>query len=1091
MGIPRASLVFLWAVAALVPLAVPPAVRAAAPTLRFETLSMRDGLSQSTVLAIHQDRQGFLWVGTEDGLNRFDGSRFTVYRRRDGDPSSLPHDVVWSIVEDAAGDVWVGTEGGGIARWDRSTDRFERFESGPGQPSLTEVSVRTLHFDARGVLWVGTRDAGVLRVEPRTHAVTAFRSTPGDPRSLSDDRIYTIASDADGRVWVGGEGGLDRFEPASATFIRFPHGLERPGGLPSRRVRHLAVDPDGALWVATFGGGLARLDPRTLRPTVFRHVPDAASTLSHDEVRVLHVDRGGRLWAGTSGGLNLFDRGRQTFTRYVDDPSSPTSLGDEQVLSLFEDRGGVLWVGTRSAGLKKWHRDQARFGHVARSEGHGLNHSSVTAFTEDRGGRLWVGTFGGGLNVIDRASGATTILRQTDGARGPGRDRVMALLRDRQDRIWVGTYDGGVSRLDPGTDRFVTYRHDRLRPSSLAADAVSALFEDSRGRVWVGTFGGGLDRYDPVTDGFVHFPYRAGDPASLSSPRVLALAEDRLGRIWVGTGGGGLTRLDPVTGRTERVALNGAAGASGSAVAIVFSVHVDPRGTVWLGTQGSGLLRLTGADTERLDAVSVTRYGQSHGLTNHVVYGVLPGSGGDLWLSTNDGLFRFDPRANRFQPFDERDGVQASEFNSGASFRSATGELFFGGINGFNAFRPEVLRATPRVPRVVLTDVRTFGQPRQGTAPAFSLDRLALGYWEDIVTLRFAALDFAAPRGTRYAYRLEGLDNRWIDAGDGLNVTLTDLAAGRYTLRVKATADGRPWDEVEESLALALDVEAPPWQRWWAYLAYAAAIAAAAAAAVRMHRRRLEREAVYSRTLEADVRARTAELAERNRLLEQVNAKLTTTSLTDTLTGLHNRRYLFDRVVTQAPRGDRRRPRPVADDEPRYEIIFMMVDLDRFKPINDTYGHAAGDEVIQQVATRAQQVCRPSDELIRWGGDEFLLVIRFATRTEVVDLADRLRLAIASEPFDAALPKAVMTSCSIGFAAVPRGSVVQTDWESVLAIADAALYDAKRLGGNTWVGYLGQHDRQLPDAAYLRDVGTKELVSSGALEVLECAGSVS
>ncbi|MFN8062615.1 MAG: two-component regulator propeller domain-containing protein [Vicinamibacterales bacterium] len=1028
--------------------------------IRFEHLSLQDGLSQATVLAVHQDRRGFLWIGTEDGLNRFDGYRFRVYQHDEDDPTSLPGDVVWSVAEDAAGRLWVGTEGGGLGRWNHERDSFDRFRHKADDPdSLASDMVRALAVDDGGALWVGTRNAGVDRMDPVTGHVTHYRFDAGSPTSLDSDSVFVVQAGRAGTVWVGTDAGVNRIDTRTGAITRYALGDDR--------VRALAETRDGLVWAGTMAGGLHRLDPRSGATVRFRHDAGQPASLAHDQVRAIREDADGRLWVGTAAGLDLFDGRTGTFGHYRHDAAAANSLSDDYVMCLGEDRGGVLWVGTRSGGLNKWHPAAWQFGHVS-SGADGLSSGNVTSFAETGTRDLWVGTFGGGLNRLDRHTGTVVTYRQN--AQAPARpladDRVMALAADRRNRLWIGTYGGGLARLDLSSDLMTTFTHDAGDDRTLGADGVMSLLEDRRGRLWVGTFGGGLNRFDEASGTFVRYPTGEG---GIASPRVTCLAEDPTGHLWVGTDGGGLHRLDPETGRVT--AYRHDAGTPGSLPNdSVLSIHVDPTGDLWLGTRGSGLVHVEWPSGPE-GPPRLVRYGEKHGLRNDVVYGVQADAQGFLWLSTNNGLYRFDRMRSAFTAFTVEHGLQANEFNFGAHYRTATGELVFGGLNGFNHFVPATLVPNRHIPPVVLTSYLKFNRPvALGDVPSGTRS-VDVGYRDSVLTFEFAALDFTAPHRNTYRYQLEGFDRSWLDLGTERRVTFTNLDPGRYTLRVQAANNDGTWNE--QGLALALNVEAPPWRRWWAYGLYGLVFSALAAGIARRQRARRRQAVEYQRRLEVEVRERTLEIATRNHELELLNHKLTDASVSDPMTGLRNRRFLFEHVARDIDECRQRlvdhRQGRAADRE--VGAFFMILDIDHFKTINDTLGHPVGDQVILEVVSRMRRACRERDVLIRWGGDEFLVIGRNSGVDDATALAERLRASVSAHPIRLEDGTEIQASCSIGFACFPfiPSAPQEGTWEDTLALSDFALYAAKRRSRNAWAGFSGTPDTPATMASLLRE----------------------
>jgi diguanylate cyclase (GGDEF)-like protein len=645
---------------------------------------------------------------------------------------------------------------------------------------------------------------------------------------------------------------------------------------------------------------------------------------------------------------------------------------------------------------------------------------------------------------------------------------------------------GGLSRMDISSGAFRTYRNDPARPDSLSSNAVTTIFEDSRGSLWVGTYQGGLNRFDARSESFAHYRHDPADPRSLSGDIVTTLAEGPAGVLWVGTNGGGLTRLVPDTG--ESVRLRHDPADSGSLASdTVYALHVDPAGNVWAGTRG-GLSVL-----KSLDAASgrarFRNYSERDGLSNSVVYAVQPDNSGRLWLSTNNGLAVFNPERQSFRTYVESHGLQGNEFNVGAHYRSAGGELFFGGPGGFNAFIPEQIEGNDHAPAVALTGYWRLNRPVTSDGPLHQLSALQLGHRDQVVTFEFAALDYAAPESNRYQYKLEGFDEGWVDQGPVRRVTYTNLDSGRYTLRVKAANGDGVWSEKE--LDLGIRVLPPPWKTWWAYLGYGLLALAGVLAFADSLRRKAAREAGYRQRLETDVEARTRELQESNQELAAVNQRLLETSLTDSLTGLRNRRFLFEEASKDLALVERRRLALEAEgrepENPKANVVFIMVDLDWFKPINDTCGHAAGDRVLLQVRDVLERACRRSDVLIRWGGDEFLVIGRDHDLQGLEVLPERIRALVEQTTFELGDGRVAHLTCSVGFTCYPSlspESLLSLSLEQVIGLADSALYMAKKGGRNGWVGLLANEVTSAEDVLESIHRDAQQVAERGRMEIL-------
>jgi diguanylate cyclase (GGDEF)-like protein len=1044
----------------------------AAPPLSVQRYSLEEGLSQQAVNAIAQDSDGFMWFGTEDGLNRFDGYEFRQLRHDRSDSKSLPNGWISSLIAAEDG-LWIGTDGGGVVFRDAVTGQL----TAPAE--LRDASdlqrVRTMARDRLGRLWIASRDAGVAVFDPRTHELRRIRHDTTRPNSLSDNSVFGIVHLRNGDILFGTARGLDRLSPNFALApVRLPPELVAAGQ--TVRVRALIESADGMVWVGT-DAGLGRYDPANDRWRVYRAVQSgtvergaaaSGTGLPDNRVQSLLIDSQGRLWVGMIQGLAWFDSATESFSSYRRDDAETSSLPDDYIVSLFEDRGGSLWIGTKSGGLAKWNPRTWSFGHSRASAEEGYTDRNITSFAEDRLGRLWIGTFGSGINLLDRASGKVTPLRHVDGVRSSLSDeRVMAMLGTADGDVWVGTMGGGLNHFDPQTLKAETFLHDPAVPTTLAASGVMSLLEVDQ-QVWVGTFGGGISRFDGRTRRFENLRPGPEDGLHLSAGRVTALARDRTGHVWIGTDGGGLNVWDQKTRRLYYYKRDAKQLDTLSADTI-YSILVDDTGGVWIGTRGGGLDRVLNP----VDAPQGLRFAnisENQGLPNNTVYGLRADGSGNIWISTNFGLARFDPRTDAIQRFHRLHGLQAEEFNFGAHYRDRSGKLFFGGAAGFNSFYPEVLEFNERPPRVVLTQVMKLNAPGVHGVPEERIQRLSLSHKEDVITLQFAALDYADSRANRYEYKLDGFDKDWVSADERRAATYTNLPGGRYVFRVRASNSDGVWST--QDLALPIDVAPSPWLSPLAYFAYATFAALMLLAVWYAQQRRIARAALHQLELEQQVSDRTYELAQRNRELEDVNRRLEMASLTDTLTNLANRRYLMQQF-----------PRLIAEQKSSQGLAIMIIDLDSLKPINDQHGHAAGDEVIVEIAKTLRQAIRPDDVLARWGGDEFVVVAQAQHVEHACMLAERVRERIAK--MKCVLPRGavVRTSCSIGLTCMPfvPGNPEAVSWEHAIKIADLALYRAKR-GRNAWRGWFGtEHVATLHSVISAVESNVDGLIANGVI----------
>jgi signal transduction histidine kinase/ligand-binding sensor domain-containing protein/CheY-like chemotaxis protein len=828
------------------------------PALRpmyFEHLTARDGLSQSTVNAILQDSQGYVWLATESGLDRYDGYSIREFRRERGNEHALANDYIWALAEDPQGDLWVATNGGGVARWERRTEQFQQFRHNERDPdSLASDAVRTLLIDAQGRIWAGTLDHGLDVLDPKSGKTQHFRHRDGDPHSLPADAIGALYADHHGNIWVGTDAGLSRFESSLNGFVSY---AAASGGVnfTDQRIRAIREDHAGILWVGTYRGGLNRLEPDTGRLTAFRHDAKDAHSLSSDRVLAVIEDDARRLWVATADGLNLLDRKTGSFVRYGRQPDDPQSLRDSDVMSLYQDRGGILWVGTRNSGASRWNPRSWMLGHYVDDA---LRDKPVNAFADDGLGKVWVGTIGGGLLEIDN------VAHREKHYDNLSDDKIMSLLYDPRGALWIGTMTGGLNRLDIASGKISVLRSTAENESTLPANGIMSLYRDRSGTLWVGTYGGGLASIDDATGKVTRYPYGSSKPFALSSSRASVITEDAVGNLWVGTEGGGLDVLDRKTGRFHAYRRDDKDPSSLSDDT-VYSLHVDPHGELWVGTAGGGLNHVIGSSAAP-DAVHFDSETRTIGKSNQVVYGIESDQEDRLWLSTNNGLVRFDPATHVVKRFHRVHGLQDEDFNFNAHYRSADGTLFFGGTNGFNAFASDQIAPDAPAPRVILTNAAKLNRSVDPQDLPAADKPLSLAYADKLITLEFSALDFTSPSNNSYVYKLEGFDSNWIEAGSSHRATYTNLDAGNYVFKVRAANADGIWSE--EPLSVPVHVAPAPWNTKAARAGYLLAVLGLLLYLWRRLHRRRNAQLRYRRELEHTVRVRTHELEERNQQLQ-------------------------------------------------------------------------------------------------------------------------------------------------------------------------------------------------------------------------------
>lgn len=786
--------------------------------IRFEHFTLKDGLSQSSINCILQDHIGFMWFGTQDGLNRYDGNSFKVFRHEVNDETSLSNNFIRCIIQDKNGFIWIGTDYG-LNKYNPQTLSFENFYAGPKSSDLSNNKINTLFEDRLGLIWVGTENGGLNAYNPETNSFYSFKHNSENSASISHNTVNTIFEDKNGLLWVGTNGGgLNLFDRENNLFIRFQsdtsdkntisnnivldifedsynrlwvatnNGLsyiDSPNifnkvikfinldkekvGLKNNIIIKIFEDSKRNIWVATNGGGLSRLifQEDSIDFFTYENNPFISSSLSNNNIHDIYQDNSGTIWIGTHNGLDKFNYEKQYFELFTKNLKDENSLNDNNIWSVYED-GDILWIGTRG-GLNQYNLITAEsysyqyFG----SSPNILNNPSVHAIAKSASGEIVIGTVDGVFKVLvdenDLVKGFQQIQYSNKYFKNNIENKVYSLLQDSRGVLWVGTRNGLGKVLPDGSYQFY---QSGPQVGTLSNNIVKALAEDNQGTIWVGT-DGGLNRVIFDKSGRVRFQSytkNANDPNSLSNDLIRSIFPDSTGMLWIGTFGGGLNKFNPLT-------------------------------------------------------ETFTAYTKSNGLSNNVVYGILPDSEGNLWLSSNKGLTKFNVLKSLFTHYFENDGLQSNEFNTGAYFKGASGNLYFGGINGLNRFNPNQIISNTDHPNVVLTNIKVFNQSVLiGKDGPISTDvpfakEIQLNHNQNNITFEFASLHYYYPEKNQYMYRLVNFEDTWNVINDKRFANYTNLDPGEYVFMVKGSNGNNVWSE--EPAQIRVIITPPYYAKPW------------------------------------------------------------------------------------------------------------------------------------------------------------------------------------------------------------------------------------------------------------------------------------
>jgi len=810
-----------------------PNLSAREPNIKLNHITIEDGLSQSSIYCIFQDSKGFMWLGTEDGLNKYDGYTFKIYKSNRDDPKSLSYNYVKVIHESQSGVLWFGTYGGGLNKFDSEKEEFVHYRMDPSDAnSLSNDYINSIHEDRSGILWIGTED-GLNKLIPGESEGTPpvfirYKTDPNNSNSLSGNKVMSIVEDNTGVLWIGTYSGLNKFNPRKEEFTHYRFNPYDSTGLSSDSVRTVYKDRSETFWIGT-EGGLNKLVPDESEGTPplfirYKTDPSDPGSLSDNFVYSICEDKFGVLWIGTMNGLSVFDREKGHFIRFKNDPIDPDSLICNEVFSIYEGQMGVFWIGTRD-GLEKLDQEKKKFILYRNNprDSNSLSDNHVRAIIEDKSGMFWIGTAYGGLNKFDPEK--KRFVHFKNNPKNPqslSNNTVMAVYEDRSGALWIGT-NGGVNKFNPEKQKFTRYTSDPKNPSSLSSNTVRAICEDKSGAIWIGTEDG-LNKLIPgESEGssptFVHYKADPDNPYSLSNNFVYTIHEDRLGVLWIGTING-LNKLIPGESEgsspvfiTYKADLNNPQSLSNDEV---LSIYEDSSGVLWFGTVG-GLNKFNRADE------TFSYYTEKDGLPNDLIYAMLEDDKKNIWISTNKGLSRFNPKTEGFNNYDVKDGLQSNEFYTDACCESRKGEMFFGGIRGLNSFYPDSIKDNPHIPKIVITDFQIFNKSvpigkKMGKRVILNksiteTEEIILSYENRSFSIEFAALHYVSPDKNKYAYLMEGLEKEWSYVGNRRFTTYTNLPPKEYIFKVKGSNNNGVWNE--EGVLLRITVTPPFFQTWW------------------------------------------------------------------------------------------------------------------------------------------------------------------------------------------------------------------------------------------------------------------------------------
>ncbi len=817
--------------------------------IKFEKISVENGLSQSSVLSIIQDSKGFMWFATLDGLNKYDGYNIHVYRNKPDDIFSVSDNIInvlYETKDKQNSTLWIGTAANGLCSYNKIKDNFTVFKHQKSNPkslsnntindikgnnktlwiatnkglnefdiknrifykyrknsdnnSLCSDTVKCLSFYNKDILYAGTAK-GLNIINIKTDKIERIK-----PDILTGLVINALKTDNQGILWIGCNKGLfsyDIFKKELKSYTDFIKKNKKT--YKTINITSLSLDKENILWIGTQENGLIKLNTISKKVEMFKHDPVNNNSLSVNNILSVYVDKSGILWVGTSlGGINKWNRAAENLRVFRHNPYDKYSLSAPQVRTFYVDKNNTVWVGTVEGGLNKWDKNKGKFFHYMHNSDNpkSISHNHIRSILEDSKGNFWVATDGGGLNLFNREKGTFKYIKAGKTTNSLSHNRVWKIYEDKDKNLWIGTFGGGLNLFLPENQTFKRFMHEPNNPNSLCNNEVTSILQDKNGYLWIGTFGG-LNKFDIKNNIFKKYIYLKNDSNSLSNNRVYCIYEDKEGFLWIGTKGG-LNKFIP--------------------------------------------------DKEKF--ISYTT--ENSELPNNVILGIAEDNE-YLWLSTNNGISRFNKKTKKFKNFNIGDGLQNNEFLAGSYYKKSDGEILFGGIDGFNAFYPEKISDNPNIPSIAITKFQISNRDiKTDTAITFK-KRIILEHYENDISFEFVALDFIFPEKNKYKYKLEGYNKDWEYAGFRRYAKYTNLKPGKYIFKVTGSNNDDVWNETGTSITII--IKPAIWQTLWFKIA---SIVFIFLILILIYHLRVKNIKKRNEKLEKEVKRRTYEIRQQN-----------------------------------------------------------------------------------------------------------------------------------------------------------------------------------------------------------------------------------
>ncbi len=766
----------------------------------FSQISINEGLSQSTVRAILQDSEGYMWFGTQDGLNKYDGYKFTIYKNDLNNNNSLSNNDITSLVEDKDGHIWIGTNGGGLNKFNKKTEKFTHYNaSNVGANNVTNDFIYSLFIDSNGLLWIGTVRGGLNTMNIQSGIIKDVNTIY---YQLKNTEVLAINEDKNANIWIGTNRGLYKIAKITNEVIEYKLNDNSSSTSNNKDAHTIFKDRSGDLWIGSYGGGLSKYDYEN--DILIQHQKSTLTKKFQQDLEFITgiaEDENGNLWFSTWGnGIKKFDKNTNEFISYTNDPDNPGTLSYNTIWTIYIDKSNLLWIGTFGTGLNKLVLNKNKFKVYKRevNNPNSINNNSIRGIYEDQDGVLWVGGYGG-LNKLNRK---TNKIKHFVGNENIHVGSTYSILKDNENSnvLWIGSEGGGLYKFNKKTEIFTS-----VYSSEVDVTHVFSIQDDKEGNLWLGAQSG-FYQFNKTTQKYTEVFRDASARGILLNGYVTVVYIDSKGAIWVGTNGKGLIKYNKIKSNFKTYLYNSENPYSISNNAIK-SIYEDSNGVFWIGTDGGGINKF---NTKSEKFISFT---ENEGLPNNVIYGILEDDNHNLWLSTNKGISKFDTSNILFKNFTVEDGLQSNEFNTNSYFKSNSGELFFGGVAGLNSFFPSQIKINKQIPPIVITSFKIYGEEVNYQEVLSKNKEVKLTHDDNYISFEFASLDYNSSDQNQYAFKLEGFDSDWIYSGVRRFTSYTNLKAGNYVFHAKGTNNDGVWNDIGATIPIYIPL--PFWKKTW------------------------------------------------------------------------------------------------------------------------------------------------------------------------------------------------------------------------------------------------------------------------------------